>query len=102
LNNPGWVELALANDANISSNKWYSMRLEITGSTVSLFADKALKLKYTFPNGTPKGNIGLCVVGSDALFDDVKVTGVEDYFSVNPKGALAFTWGRLEIKIDGY
>jgi hypothetical protein len=95
-NRPGWAEFATAIDGTIQSEKWYSLKIEITGTTINLFVDDDFKVKYTFPNGIPVGKIGLGVGGSDVLFDNVKVIGVEDYFSVNPKYARATTWAKLK------
>jgi hypothetical protein len=96
-NEAGWFMLSVNIDFSISTDVWYHLRLEIHKSTVSFFANNDLKVEYKFPNGIPKGKIGIGVVGSDALFDNVKITGVIN-LSIKPIGTLITTWASIRSR----
>ena len=55
---------------NIYVNTWYDLKLQISGDTVTLYADGTEKVSYTFPGGMPEGRIGLGGQNNQALFDD--------------------------------
>jgi len=58
----------------IDSNTWYSLRVVVSGDTVTLYADGLEKVSYTFPGGMPVGNVGLGGQNNHAHFDDFSVT----------------------------
>lgn len=90
----GWRDLAIFGEP-VRSNRWYLMSVEIDGATVRLSVDGQLKVEYTFKPELPKGRIGLGVSGANALFDEIRVTGV-DASPVTPKDFLATTWAKLK------
>ena len=73
------------------------MSLEIDKTTVLLTVDGKFKVKYTFIPKLSRGKIGLGVIGGDALFDEMRVLGVED-FPVISKASLATTWVHLKYE----
>jgi len=63
------VQLARVQDS-LSAGTWYDLRVKLSGDTVTLYADGAEKVSYTFPGGMPSGRIGLGGQNNAAYFDD--------------------------------
>ncbi len=57
----------------IDANTWYHLKITIQGSTVTVYADGLEKVRYTFPNGIPKGRIGIGGQRNHAHFDNFEV-----------------------------
>lgn len=86
--------------------KWYHVKLEFDGDTVILYSaegEDALeeKLRYEFPDGKPSGRIGIGGFGSNAKYDDFRVTfenpdAEPKSMTVEPKDKLSTAWGKLK------
>jgi PKD repeat protein len=56
----------------IEKEKWYDLKVTLSGSSVALFADNVQKAAYTFPIGIPAGPVG--IGGQTHIrFDDFRV-----------------------------
>jgi len=90
----------------LASRKWYRTKIVFDGDTLILYGAEAdgdleEKMQYEFPNGRPSGRIGVGGIGSNAKFDDFKVTFENQDAepvgqAVAPKDKLSATWGMIK------
>ena len=57
----------------INTNTWYSLKVIVSGDTVTLYADGSEKVSYTFPGGMLVGKVGLGGHNNHVHFDDFSV-----------------------------
>jgi len=67
-----WSYLA-STPETINTNTWYSLKVIVSGDTVTLYADGSEKVSYTFPGGMPVGKVGLGGHNNHVHFDDFSV-----------------------------
>ena len=87
----------------MTSLKWYHVKLVFDGDTIVLYGAEAdgdlkEKMSYTFTEGMPSGRIGVGGIGSDAKFDNFRVTGpwTKSLAVVVPKDKLPMAWGKIK------
>ena len=93
-------EILLSKPSSLELEKWYLVKVELQGDTMSFYLDGELVGKITDTRST-SGSVGLGV--QDALvvlFDNFNVTGpkIEDHGSADVKAQqkISVTWGSLK------
>lgn len=97
------AEDQLKNESGIHPKlgKWYTVKIVAKGNIYELYLGeqgKNLKLSCKWKDDTTnEGSIGFRAGGGEhCLYDNVIVTTVGHSFPVDPKDALAVTWGELK------
>lgn len=94
----GWLIIIDQKAFTPSLNTWYTLRLEIVGSTLNGYIDD---VKYVSANNEEltRGRIGLNTYASHVHFDDVNASGygISNAYAVNVTGGatqiiITFTW----------
>ncbi|NLG81211.1 MAG: DUF1080 domain-containing protein [Bacilli bacterium] len=83
INNQWNVPKTTSYSEMIDSNKWYQLRIEVKGNTVKEYINNQLLITYDSLTEYQNGYLGFQANGSNAYYDNIKITLPTDYIDVD-------------------
>ena len=87
------------------ASEWYNIRIEIDGTTVTLYAssdpegDDLQETNVYEMDSPPEGRVGLGAAGASPMFNEIRVTA-KGVRPVEARGKRATTWGRVRASVE--
>lgn len=88
-------------DAGGKGGEIFILKVVVEGNDVVIYADDKEGTRYTFPDGVPKGRVGLIGISNNCNYNWVRITGPFIFMTVDRAGKLSTTWGSIKAQSRG-